>query len=300
MKLPPVSVRVLSRASAITVISALSLSLVGTPAFAEATTPKVIVINPTADEQVADQSLSDIEAEVEALLAEDDDVFPTSPEEAAAASHDTETNQGETQDLDGKAETVDKAVKKTEEPRPPLATLDIDIDLASQRMTVSERGEEKHSWLISSGRWGYKSPTGTFKPVWMTKMWHSRQYDFAPMPYSIFFHKGVAIHATYATRKLGRPASHGCIRLSKKNARTLYKLVSKHGKARTEIVVHGEPDFSTRYVTRRKSRKAKRYVNNQYRPQPAARKVTPRYRQAKPKYRPQRRAPRPRGLFSGY
>lgn len=123
----------------------------------------------------------------------------------------------------------------------PEPTLAINIDLSRQLMTVSENGGKLYSWPISSARYGYHTPTGTFRPSWMAKMWYSRQYDDAPMPNAIFFHKGVAIHATYATRALGRPASHGCVRLAPKNAATLYKLVSEHGKERTEIVVHGKP-----------------------------------------------------------
>ncbi len=127
---------------------------------------------------------------------------------------------------------------------PPEPTLAINIDLTKQVMTVAENGEHKFSWPISSARYGYRTPTGTFRPTWMSKMWYSRQYDYAPMPHAIFFHQGVAIHATYATRMLGRPASHGCVRVAPKNAATLYKLVSSHGKDRTQIVVHGTPDHS--------------------------------------------------------
>ena len=77
-------------------------------------------------------------------------------------------------------------------------------------MKISENGEPLYTWPISSARYGYRTPTGTFQPTWMSKMWYSRQYDYAPMPHAIFFHQGVAIHATYATRALGSPASHGC------------------------------------------------------------------------------------------
>jgi hypothetical protein len=124
---------------------------------------------------------------------------------------------------------------------PPEPTLNIDINLSSQRMTVSENGETIHTWAISSAAAGYRTPTGTFSPSWMSRMWYSRQYDWSPMPHAIFFHRGVAIHATYATRLLGRPASHGCVRLAPANAATLYKLVGKHGKSMTRIVVHGTP-----------------------------------------------------------
>jgi hypothetical protein len=108
-------------------------------------------------------------------------------------------------------------------------------------MTVFDNGAAKHTWPISSARQGYSTPTGTFQPSWMSKMWYSRQYDYAPMPNAIFFSRGTAIHATYATSMLGRPASHGCVRLAPRNAATLYSLVGRHGKAMTKIVVHGTP-----------------------------------------------------------
>jgi hypothetical protein len=112
-------------------------------------------------------------------------------------------------------------------------------------MTVSESGHAKFTWPVSSARYGYRTPTGTFHPAWMSKMWYSRQYDYAPMPNAIFFDKGVAIHGSSATAMLGRPASHGCVRLAPKNAATLFRLVTAHGKARTQIVVHGTPDHSS-------------------------------------------------------
>ncbi len=72
-------------------------------------------------------------------------------------------------------------------------------------MHVSENGMPKYVWPVSSGGRGYDTPTGNFKPVWMSKMWYSRQYDYAPMPNAIFFHGGAAIHGTSAIGMLGTP-----------------------------------------------------------------------------------------------
>jgi hypothetical protein len=138
------------------------------------------------------------------------------------------------------ADVGDETEKAEAQPAEP--TLAIDIDLTKQVMRVSENGVSKYLWPISSGGRGYDTPTGSFQPVWMSKMWYSRQYDYAPMPNAIFFHGGAAIHGTSATSMLGNPASHGCVRLSPRNAATLYKLVGKHGKALTSIVVHGKPN----------------------------------------------------------
>lgn len=124
-------------------------------------------------------------------------------------------------------------------PEPPPITLHVDINLSTQRMTVTSEGDVLHSWAISSGRSGYLTPRGTFRPQWKARMWYSRQYDMSPMPYSVFFNGGVATHGTSATGMLGRPASHGCVRLTTANAKTFYNLVGKHGMESTRIVVRG-------------------------------------------------------------
>ena len=62
----------------------------------------------------------------------------------------------------------------------------------------------------------------------------SEEWDDAPMPYSMFFTKqGHAIHGTYEVRHLGQPVSHGCVRLSVKNASILWELVKQHKMANT-------------------------------------------------------------------
>lgn len=148
------------------------------------------------------------------------------------------------------------------EPVPPPVTLKLTIDLTGQRMTVTENGNPKYTWKISSGRSGYLTPTGDYRPQWMARMWHSRKYNWSPMPHSIFFHRGFAIHATYATGRLGRPASHGCIRLAPRNAKTLFRLVSKHGKASTSIAIRGHAkQVRQRYVKKRRPRRTYRYSN---------------------------------------
>jgi hypothetical protein len=118
-------------------------------------------------------------------------------------------------------------------------------------MTVRAGGRELHRWRISSGREGHRTPVGSFRAQWMSRMWHSRQYDMAPMPHSVFFKNGSAIHGTAAVSDLGLPASHGCVRLAPGNAATFYGLVSKHGLAQTSITVHGKPPAVPAYVAAR-------------------------------------------------
>ena len=107
---------------------------------------------------------------------------------------------------------------------PAMAQTDITISKSRQRMVVHS-SEGSYSWPVSTARRGYYTPTGTFHPYSLQPMHYSRKYDNAPMPHSIFFSGGYAIHATPHTGNLGRPASHGCVRLSPGNAATLYGIV---------------------------------------------------------------------------
>ncbi len=118
-----------------------------------------------------------------------------------------------------------------------LAGVVASVDLSSQTMRVTVNGQHHASWKISSGRKGYGTPTGTWRPKWTTRMHYSKKYYNSPMPYSVFYHGGFAIHGTNYVSKLGRPASHGCIRLHTSNARTFYNLVNKYGRSNTLIRV---------------------------------------------------------------
>jgi L,D-transpeptidase catalytic domain len=60
------------------------------------------------------------------------------------------------------------------------------------------------------------------------------------MPHSIFFMKnGHAIHGSYEVKNLGKPLSHGCVRVSPENAATLYALVEENGLEHTQVVLTG-------------------------------------------------------------
>jgi lipoprotein-anchoring transpeptidase ErfK/SrfK len=136
----------------------------------------------------------------------------------------------------------EKLVGETAEAKttPTAPTILITIDKAAQTMTVSVDGKERYDWPVSTGRPAYSTPSGIFTPTSMNKIWYSKQWDNAPMPHAIFFtEKGHAIHGTEEVRRLGKPASHGCVRLSPQNAATLYKLVADEGLQNTEVVLTG-------------------------------------------------------------
>jgi lipoprotein-anchoring transpeptidase ErfK/SrfK len=120
------------------------------------------------------------------------------------------------------------------------ADLLIKVDKSAQRMTVAVNGEQLYDWPMSTGGGGYDTPNGTFKPFRMEIDHFSDEWDNAPMPYSIFFTQiGHAIHGSHEQRNLGRAVSHGCVRLSVKNAATLWTLVKQEKMANTVVVVSG-------------------------------------------------------------
>ncbi|MCW2283232.1 hypothetical protein M2323_001001 [Rhodoblastus acidophilus] len=108
------------------------------------------------------------------------------------------------------------------------ARVQITVDLSTQTMTVNG-ANASYSWPVSSARGGYVTPQGTYGVQSLQTMHYSKKYHNSPMPHSIFFHGGFAIHGTYDLANLGRPASHGCVRISPANAATLYALVQREG-----------------------------------------------------------------------
>ncbi len=124
------------------------------------------------------------------------------------------------------------------------------IDLSSQTMNVMVDGQLKHSWIISSGRKGFHTPRGSYKPYYMATMHYSKKYDNAPMPHSVFYSGGFAVHATSSVRQLGQPASHGCTRLAPGNAKKFFDLVLKYKKAGTRIKIVGSTPAARSYKQR--------------------------------------------------
>jgi lipoprotein-anchoring transpeptidase ErfK/SrfK len=117
------------------------------------------------------------------------------------------------------------------------ANLIADISLSSQTMTVRQNGIIMYRWKVSTARKGYVTPRGSWSAKWLSRNHRSRKYDDAPMPYAVFFNGGYAIHATYDIKRLGRPASHGCVRLHPNNAAEFFALTREHGLANTRIVI---------------------------------------------------------------
>lgn len=127
----------------------------------------------------------------------------------------------------------------------PLAAADaavlIQVDKSAQQMTVSVDGQPRWQWPVSTGRAGHDTPGGSFRAFRMEVDHYSKEFDEAPMPHSIFFTKtGHAIHGSFDIKNIGRPASHGCVRLQPENAAKLFALVQAEGVLNTTVVLTGQ------------------------------------------------------------
>ncbi len=118
-----------------------------------------------------------------------------------------------------------------------VSAVSVRIDISSQSMAVHVNGWPYGHWPVSTARRGYHTPRGDFRPYLLKKIHYSSKYENSPMPNSVFFHGGYAIHGTGYVRSLGRPASHGCIRLAPQHAARLYQLIRKHGLRATRITI---------------------------------------------------------------
>jgi hypothetical protein len=158
---------------------------------------------------------------------------------------------------------------------PALANVAITVNKDAQIMTVAVDGVTKYRWPVSTGIPSRETPNGTFKAFRMEEDHFSKEFDDAPMPHSIFFTKiGHAIHGTMSEGRLGTPASHGCVRLSRANATTLYALVEQQGVLNTTVTLTGSAAVALARNPRPATQMARRdpnpqaYDQQQAQPQP--------------------------------
>jgi hypothetical protein len=124
---------------------------------------------------------------------------------------------------------------------PAAADVRVTIDKSSQRMRVDVNGSLRWVWPVSTGQLRRDTPSGKYTAFRMEADHFSKEWDDAPMPHSIFFSQsGHAIHGSFNTRRLGTPASHGCVRLDPANAARLYSLVEQEGLPNTKVTVTGD------------------------------------------------------------
>src|SRR3954469_13369569 len=167
----------------------------------------------------------------------------------------------------------------------------VTVDKSIQQMTVEVDGRPLYQWPVSTGKAGnYETPSGKFKAFRMERDHFSKEWDDAPMPFSIFFTpKGHAIHGSNETRRLGTPASHGCVRLLPANAEKLFALVEKEGVLNTTVVLTGVTPSSAPAVARRSVLPRADELDQDYGPppqysQPQYQNGQPQYQYAQPQY----------------
>lgn len=116
-------------------------------------------------------------------------------------------------------------------------TVEVKISISAQEMEVFQNGERLYVWPVSTAKSPKITPKGSWTPQFLSRNHRSSLYGNAPMPWSIFYSGNYAIHGTNATSRLGRPASHGCVRLHPENAKILFNMVKAEGKANTRVTV---------------------------------------------------------------
>ncbi len=192
-------------------------------------------------------------AETDPPAAQTDSVAATEQAESAPAAAPDEAADKAESDKAGEKAKSDPAADKAKSDKSASDKAESDaankqtgsdiliaVDKGRQQMMVWVDGIETHSWPVSTGLRGYSTPSGTYAVSSMNKMWHSRQWDNAPMPHAIFFTKrGHAIHGSNETKRLGSAASHGCVRLAPKNAAELFTLVKANGMENVKVVLSG-------------------------------------------------------------
>ncbi len=145
------------------------------------------------------------------------------------------------------------------------AKIAITVDKDAQQMIVAVDGEPRYTWPVSTGNPSHETPNGKFQTFRMEEDHYSKEFDDAPMPHAIFFTKqGHAIHGTDSVNRLGSPASHGCVRLSRANAQTLWDMVKADGVMNTSVTLTGSSQVALARNPRPASRTARREPQPDY------------------------------------
>jgi lipoprotein-anchoring transpeptidase ErfK/SrfK len=112
------------------------------------------------------------------------------------------------------------------------------VSISTQTMKVYHEGRHLFTWPVSTAKDGKITPTGVYEPEFLSRNHRSSLYNNAPMPFAIFYDGHYAIHGTDQIKRLGAPASNGCVRLHPDNAKILFGMVKAEGmeNMRVEIV----------------------------------------------------------------
>jgi lipoprotein-anchoring transpeptidase ErfK/SrfK len=206
----------------------------GTPTEASPPSAPAEDVDPQSSPSSAQQDAESAPAKiVPAEDAEPESSPPSAPQDAEPAAAKIAPAED--------AEPESSPPSAPQDAEPAAAKILVVIDKPTQKMKIFVDSVERYSWEVSTGLRGYDTPSGEYTARSMNEIWYSKQWDDAPMPHAIFFtKKGHAVHGTNETKNLGKPASHGCVRLAPENARTLFALVKEKGLENTEIMLTGD------------------------------------------------------------
>lgn len=115
--------------------------------------------------------------------------------------------------------------------------VEVRVSISRQVMEVFHEGRKLYEWPVSTAKQGKITPSGTWQPEFLSRNHRSRRYNNAPMPFAIFYDGNYAIHGTDQIKRLGKPASHGCVRLHPDNARILFRMVRAEGMENARITI---------------------------------------------------------------
>ncbi|MGE5086795.1 MAG: L,D-transpeptidase, partial [Bacillota bacterium] len=117
---------------------------------------------------------------------------------------------------------------------------------SSQRLYLYVNGSARGSWPVSTGMAGYTTPNfdrhpdGRIYDHYTSAKYPGGDYNgLGNMPYAVFITGGYALHGTPQSNwpKLGKPASHGCIRMHPDTAYMFNRLVRNYGVSNVWITV---------------------------------------------------------------
>lgn len=121
------------------------------------------------------------------------------------------------------------------------------VNKAKQLMSLYENGQLIGQFATSTGTPGHgtpnfdQRPNGRIYDRYTSTKYPGGDYNgLGNMPYAVFIKGGFAIHGTGKSNwpKLGRVASHGCIRIHPDNAYRFNRLVRQYGVANSWITVN--------------------------------------------------------------
>ncbi len=127
------------------------------------------------------------------------------------------------------------------------------ISLPDHRLALIEDGQVKKVYPVAVGKESTPSPTGSFRIVArvLDPTYYHEGKVIAPGPRNPLGNrwmgldrKGYGIHGTNAPQSIGKSASHGCIRMAKRDLEELFSIV-KVGDA---VEIRGERDAQTAAV----------------------------------------------------